>query len=69
MSKPIEEAGDCTRKAITIDGENFYVIVGDDFAQVTVPRENDPLISGTRKVAERVCDTITELMIQRRAAA
>ncbi len=43
----------------------YYLLVGDDFAMVTVPRENDPMMSTTRMIAETICSEITELMQKR----
>jgi hypothetical protein len=56
---------DCTKKTVIIEGENYYLLVGDDFAMVTVPRENDPMMSTTRMIAETICSEITELMQKR----
>lgn len=54
-------AENCKKKTVVIDGENFYLAVGKNFAQVTVPRENDPFMTQTRKVAETLCREITLL--------
>ena len=35
------------------------------FWRVTVPRENDPMMSTTRMIAETICSEITELMQKR----
>lgn len=56
------ESEDCTKKTVVIESENYYILVGDDFAMVTVPRENDPTMSKTRIIAETICSEIsTEL--------
>jgi len=52
----------CVKKRVQIDNENFYVTVGKTFATCTVPRENDPMMTQTRRIAETICDTITELL-------
>lgn len=67
MGKQQEEE-DCTRKAIEIDGENYYIVVGDVFVIPTVPRENDPLMTGTRKIVETLCLEISGLMERRKNA-
>jgi len=56
----------CTRHVVDIMGENYYLLVGDDFVSVTVPRENDPLQSRERIVAETLCRKISALMRLRR---
>jgi hypothetical protein len=53
---------DVTRRLVTIDGENYYLIVGDTLVQATVPRENDPLIEKTRLIVESVCNAISEVL-------
>ena len=55
----------CTRQKVQIDGENYYIVVGDNFVTATVPRENDPQMTSTRKIVETLCDTITTLMAQK----
>lgn len=62
---PENNVEDCTKKTVIIEGENYYLLVGDDFAMVTVPRENDPMMSTTRMIAETICSEITELMQKR----
>jgi len=60
--KAPEFDGECTRKRVVIDGEHYYIILGMDWVQVTVPRENDQAMDHTRTVAETLCREITELM-------
>ena len=57
---------DCTRRRVEISGENYYLIVGDDSVMCTIPRENDPFMSETRKIVELLCEEITELLQLRR---
>lgn len=52
----------CTKRTVVINNENYYLVVGDKFVQVTVPRENDPVMSETRQIAETLCDEITDVM-------
>jgi len=54
--------GNCTRRRVEISGENYYILVGNDFVMGTVPRENDPIMSETRKIVELICEEITEIM-------
>lgn len=56
---------DCTRKRVEISGENYYLIVGSDWVMCTVPRENDPVMSETRKTVELLCEQITEILQMR----
>lgn len=60
---------DCTRHVVSIGGENYYLLVGDEFVLCTVPRENDVFMSQTRETVETLCENITMLMKQRKAAA
>jgi len=59
------EVDDCTRRIKNIDGENYYLIVGDEFVMATVPRENDPEMSKTRMIVETLCSDVTKLMEKR----
>ena len=60
---------DCIRRVVEIEGENYYLLVGDHFAEVTVPRENDPTQTRERIVAETLFRKITALMRLRRIIA
>lgn len=57
---------DCTRVRVEIDGENYYITVGDDFIVPTVPRENHPTMFGTRRIVETLCKEISRIMRFRR---
>ena len=59
---------DCTRKRVEIGEENYYLVVGDDWVICTVPRENDPYMSDTRKIVELLCEEITEVLQLRRGS-
>lgn len=48
------------RKKVIINEENFYLYVSDKAVDCTVPRENDPIMSDTRKIVETLCREITE---------
>jgi hypothetical protein len=52
---------DCIRRKITIEGENYYLMIGKTFLQATVPRENAPQQSQIRNIVEQICDTVTEV--------
>lgn len=52
---------DCTRTRVVIDGENYYLVTGDDFITCTVPRENKPENKALHDIVERHCLEITEL--------
>ena len=52
----------CTRQMITIDGESYYIVVGETFVIATVPRENSPAMSKTRKIVDDICGAITAVM-------
>lgn len=56
----------CTRQAVIIDGERYYLVVGDSFVSCTVPRENNPVMSRPRKIVETICEAITRVMEKRR---
>ena len=60
-----EKPEDCIKKTVKINDENFYLTVGNNFAHVTVPRENDPFMSDTRMIAETLCSEITKTMEMR----
>ena len=54
-----DEAENCIRKRITINDENYYLVVGTDFVMATVPYENRPERMNERRVVETLCDEIT----------
>lgn len=63
--KPLEFE-DCTKDTLVIDGENYYITLGEYFVMCTIPRENDPTMSNIRMAVETVCAKITEMMERRR---
>ena len=54
------EHEDCIRKMIEIDGENFYIMIGKNFVDTTVPFENRPDRMKLRQMLDSICDCITE---------
>lgn len=52
----------CVRRRVEIAGENFYVIVGHDFVQATIPHENRPDNLQLREVVEVLCGAISDIM-------
>lgn len=53
---------DCKRYKVVIDGENFYLTVGANFAEATVPRENSRDKEKLRKIVDTLCKTITKAL-------
>lgn len=49
----------CTRHKVVIDGENFYLVVGENFCHATTPYENRPENEKTRRVVDTLCEEIT----------
>jgi hypothetical protein len=50
------------RRKVVIGEENFYLCMFDDGAVFcTVPRENDPIMSGTRLIVETLCREISSV--------
>ena len=60
---------DCIRHRVEIEGENYYITLGDDFVEATVPRENSPEQRRERQVASTMCRKITAMMRLRRMKA
>lgn len=61
-----EPAGeDITRELVVIDGENYYLAVGETLIQATVPRENAPMMEKTRLIVETLCDAISRVLEKR----
>lgn len=56
------EGESATRQMVQIDGENYYIVVGESFVMATVPRENTPAMSKTREIVETICGAITAVM-------
>jgi len=52
----------CVRKRIVIGGENFYLVVGQDFVTATVPYENRPENQKLREIVDELCKHITEAL-------
>lgn len=65
MSQDYEEER-CIRKRITINDENYYLVVGDTFVMATVPYENRPERMKERQVVESLCTEITSLLEEKR---
>jgi hypothetical protein len=57
--KPVSEGEHCVRSRVVIDGENFYVTVGRNFVDATVPRENSNDRAKLRRIVKTLCDEIT----------
>ena len=57
----------CTRKRIEIEGSNYYLIVGDDFVDVTVPHENRRENIPQRILLDTLCESISAVMAHRNA--
>ncbi len=52
---------DCQRHRVTIEGENFYFIIGPDFIHATVAHENRPENQKLRQIVDSICEAITTL--------
>jgi|WetSurMetagenome_2_1015567.scaffolds.fasta_scaffold432201_3 hypothetical protein len=57
-----DQPENCTRKRITINGENYYLVVGRNFVMATIPAENRPDRLNERQIVETLCSEITEIM-------
>lgn len=62
MNQDFEEEK-CIRKRITINDENYYLVVGKDFVMATVPHQNRPDRLNERIIVERICEEISFLMV------
>lgn len=51
----------CKRVKAEIDGENFYITVGANFAHGTVPHENRPDNAKLRLIVDTICHKITQV--------
>ena len=51
---------DCIRARFTFDGENFYLITGETFVDVTCPRENSPERRNIQAAMDAICRVISE---------
>lgn len=52
----------CKRGKVTIDGENFYLIVGNRTVHATTPRENSEDRRKLRITVDAICEKISELL-------
>lgn len=59
MADPRAVGKTCKRQRITIENENFYLIIGPNFVHPTVPDENKRESEKLRIIVETVCDEIT----------
>jgi len=50
---------DAVRRKIVIDGENYYLTIGKDFAHATTPYENRPENAKLREIVDKICEEIT----------
>ncbi len=60
--KPIEPPEECVRKKVVIAGENYYLVVGRSFVDVTVAHENRPENLEKRLMLQTLCDEITSVL-------
>ncbi len=60
--KPIESPEECVRKKVVIAGENYYLVVGRSFVDVTVAHENRPENLEKRLMLQTLCDEITSVL-------
>ena len=60
--RPVDVPEDCVRKRVVIDGENFYLVVGKTFVDVTVAHENRPENLKKRLMLQTLCDEITTVL-------
>ena len=60
--KPIEPPEACVRKRVVISGENYYLVVGRSFVDVTVAHENRPENLEKRLMLQTLCDEITSVL-------
>lgn len=52
---------DAVRKKVIIDGENYYLTIGKNFAHGTTPYENRPENEKIRRIVDMVCEAITSV--------
>ena len=53
---------ECKRKRMEINGKNFYLVVGKDFIEATVPHENRPESLDLRNIVDTLCTEASELL-------
>lgn len=58
----LEFAGDCRRVRVKLNGENYYLTLGDDFILVTVPDENKFDRANERMLLESLCSGTTRAL-------
>jgi hypothetical protein len=61
MSQPIP-SDDCKRHKVIIDDENYYLIVGKTFVEITCPFENRPENYEKRRLLNILCGEISKVM-------
>jgi hypothetical protein len=61
----LSDVENCTRQVITIDGENYYLVVGETFVTTVCPRENSPAMTKTRAILNDICGAVTAIMEDR----
>lgn len=49
----------CTRTRFTFAGENYYLVTGDTFVDVTCPRENSPDRINIQAAMDAICRVVT----------
>ena len=52
---------DAVRRKVVIDGENFYLVIGKNFAHGTTPYENRPENEKVRRIVDTICEEITRV--------
>lgn len=53
---------DCRRVRVKIDGQNYYVVLGQRSISITVPRENSMEMERERRLFETICALVTEAL-------
>ena len=52
---------DAVRRKVVINGENFYLVIGKNFAHATTPYENRPENEKVRRIVDTICEEITQV--------
>lgn len=55
----------CIRRRVEINGENYYIILGNTFAHATTPFENRPERMNERMIVEAVVGAISAMLEER----
>jgi len=50
---------------IEIDGQNYYLVVGDSFVDLTMPHQNRPENVKQRMTLDKLCVEISQMMPKR----